>query len=197
MTADRCFSEALVKVVVGLGNPGNEYAHTRHNLGFRVADLLAERLKGTWSESAWYFFCRIVKGSEALLLVKPTTFMNRSGVAVADILDRFEAGVEDVLAVVDDVHLDLGRIRLRRGGSDGGHNGLGSIIECVGSTAFPRLRLGVGAPPEGTDRIAHVLSPFEADERDTVEAAIREAASGVRCWMESGMDIAMNRYNSL
>ncbi len=185
-----------MKVVVGLGNPGNEYAHTRHNLGFRVADLLAERLKGTWSESAWYFFCRIVKGSEALLLVKPTTFMNRSGVAVADILDRFEAGVEDVLAVVDDVHLDLGRIRLRRGGSDGGHNGLGSIIECIGSTSFPRLRLGVGAPPEDTDRIAHVLSPFEADERDTVEAAIREAASGVRCWMESGMDAAMNRYNS-
>ena len=184
------------KVVVGLGNPGSEYAHTRHNLGFRVVDLLAGRLKGTWSESTWYFFCRIATGSEPLVLVKPTTFMNRSGVAVADVLDRFEADVEDVLVVVDDVHLDLGRIRLRRGGSDGGHNGLRSIIDCVGSAAFPRLRLGIGAPPEGTDRIGHVLSALEAGEYDTVEAAIREAASGVRCWMESGIDVAMSRYNS-
>ncbi len=186
-----------MKVVVGLGNPGTEYAHTRHNLGFRVVDLLAEKLNGTWSESAWYFFCRIAKRSEPLLLLKPTTFMNRSGVAVADALDRFEAGVEDVLVVVDDVHLDLGRIRLRRGGSDGGHNGLGSIIHCVGSTAFPRLRTGIGAPPECADRIAHVLSPFEAGELETVETAIREAADSVECWIESGMDAAMNKFNSM
>ncbi|MDE2999104.1 MAG: aminoacyl-tRNA hydrolase [Gemmatimonadota bacterium] len=185
-----------MKVVVGLGNPGSEYAHTRHNLGYRVVDLLAERLKGTWSESAWYFFCRFEKRSGALLLVKPLTFMNRSGVAVADVRDRFDVDTGDVLVVVDDVHLDLGRIRLRRGGSDGGHNGLGSIIDCVGSAAFPRLRVGVGAPPEGADRIEHVLSRFENDEAEIVDAAVREAAAGVKCWMEYGIDAAMNRYNS-
>ncbi len=186
-----------MKVVVGLGNPGSEYAHTRHNLGYRVVDLLAERLKGTWSESAWYFFCRIAKGSGPLLLVKPVTFMNRSGVAVADVQDRLDVDIEDVLVVVDDVYLDLGRIRLRRGGSDGGHNGLASIIDCVGSAAFPRLRVGIGAPPEGADRIEHVLTRFENDECDVVDAAVREAAGGVECWMESGIDVAMNRYNSL
>ncbi len=185
-----------MKVVVGLGNPGSEYAHTRHNLGFRVVDLLAERLKGTWSESAWYFFCRTAKGPEPLLLVKPTTYMNRSGIAVAHVLERFEACIEDVLVVVDDVHLSLGRIRLRRGGSDGGHNGLGSIIDCIGSTAFPRLRAGVGAPTEDADRIEHVLNPFEAGELETVETVIREAANGVECWIGSGIDEAMNRYNS-
>ena len=185
-----------MKVVVGLGNPGAEYAHTRHNLGYRVVDLLAERLTGTWSESAWYFFCRIGKGAGTLLLLKPVTFMNRSGVAVADVQDRFDVDIENVLAVVDDVHLDLGRIRLRRGGSDGGHNGLGSIIDCVGSAAFPRLRVGIGAPPEGADRIEHVLSRFEDDERDVADAAVREAAAGVKCWIDSGIDAAMNRYNS-
>ena len=185
-----------MKVVVGLGNPGSEYAHTRHNLGYRVVDLLASRFKGTWSESAWYFFCRIGKGDRPLLLVKPATYMNRSGVAVAQVLDGFEVGIENALVVVDDVHLDLGRIRLRRGGSHGGHNGLASVIDCVGSGAFPRLRVGIGAPPEGADRIEHVLNPFEDDERDTVEAAVRAAARGAACWMESGIDEAMNRYNS-
>ena len=185
-----------MKVVVGLGNPGSDYAHTRHNLGYRVVDVLAARMEGTWSESAWYFFCRIATGDGAPLLVKPTTFMNRSGVAVARVLDGFEVGIEELLVVVDDVHLDLGRIRLRRGGSDGGHNGLASIIACVGSGAFPRLRVGIGAPPEGADRIEHVLNPFEDDERDAVDAAVRTAASGAACWMESGVDEAMNRYNS-
>lgn len=185
-----------MKVVVGLGNPGSEYAHTRHNLGYRVVDLLAERRKGTWSESAWYFFCRVGKRTGALLLVKPVTFMNRSGVAVADVRDRFDVELGDVLVVVDDVHLDPGRIRLRRGGSDGGHNGLGSIIDCVGSEAFPRLRVGVGAPPEGVNRIEHVLSRFETHESDVVDAAVREAAAGVECWLEYGIDAAMNRYNS-
>ena len=90
-----------MKVVVGLGNPGSEYAHTRHNLGYRVVDLLASRLKGTWSESAWYFFCRIGKDDRTLMLVKPTTYMNRSGVAVAQVLDRFEVGIEDVLVLVE------------------------------------------------------------------------------------------------
>ena len=95
-----------MKVVVGLGNPGSEYAHTRHNLGYRVVDLLAERLKGTWSVSAWYFFCRIANGSGALLLVKPVTFMNRSGVAVADVQDRMDVDIGDVLVVVDPADYD-------------------------------------------------------------------------------------------
>ena len=186
-----------MKVVVGLGNPGSEYAHTRHNLGYRVVDLLAERLKGTWSEGAWYFFCRIAKGSGALLLVKPVTFMNRSGVAVADVQDRFDVDIGDVLVVADDVHLDLGRDPAAAPGQRRGPQWPGiDYRPASGSAAFPRLRVGIGAPPDGADRVEYVLSRFEDDEWDAVDAGVREAAGGVECWMECGIDEAMNRYNS-
>lgn len=183
------------RVVIGLGNPEARYAHTRHNLGFRVVNLLAEGLGVGWAEALDFHYCRAACDSSALLLVKPMTYMNRSGVAVEAVFRRFEVGLEDVLVAVDDVHLDLGRVRMRRRGSDGGHNGLRSIIETVGSSEFPRLRLGIGAPPEGTDLIAYVLGEFGPEEDTAVAQMTRTAADCVACWAELGMDEAMNRYN--
>jgi len=184
------------RVVVGLGNPEARYAHTRHNLGFRVVNMLAEDLGAGWAETPEFQYCRAACGSDAILLVKPMTYMNRSGLAVAAVLRRFEVGLEEVLVAVDDVHLDLGRVRMRRRGSDGGHNGLRSIIDTVGSPEFPRLRLGIGAPPEGTDLIAYVLGEFGPEEETTVAQMTRTAADSVTCWAELGMDEAMNRYNA-
>ena len=186
-----------MQVAVGLGNPGARYAGTRHNLGFRVVDLLAGDLGGRWERAPSYLFAEVVCESRALLLIKPTTYMNGSGVAVAEVLRQFDVGLADVLVVVDDVHLQPGRLRLRRGGSHGGHNGLRSIVETVGCSGFPRLRLGVGMPPEGEDLIGYVLGEFDREELDVAEAAVRTAADGVVCWRTSGLDEAMNRYNAL
>ena len=186
-----------MQAVVGLGNPGVWYADTRHNLGFRVVDLLASRLEGDWTETPAYAFSEVGSDPEALVLVKPTTYMNDSGVAVADLLQRFGVVLEDMLVVVDDVHLEPGRIRLRRKGSDGGHNGLYSIIDTVGSSDFPRLRLGVGLPPDGVNFIDYVLGVFGSLELETVERTVQMAADGVMCWTRLGLDVAMNRYNAL
>ncbi len=186
-----------MQVAVGLGNPGARYAATRHNLGYRVVDLLAGDLKGDWARASAYLFAEVACESRPLLLVKPTTYMNSSGDAVAEVLRRFNVALEDVLVVVDDVHLELGGIRLRRKGSDGGHNGLCSVIETVGAPDFPRLRVGIGAPPEGIDLIHFVLSEFDCEEREAVEASVQAASAGVVCWAAQGLDEAMNRYNAL
>ncbi len=186
-----------MRAVVGLGNPGVQYADTRHNLGFRVVDLLASHLEGDWTETPAYAFSEVGSDPESLMLAKPTTYMNDSGVAVAHLLQRFNVALEDLLVVVDDVHLEPGRIRLRRKGSHGGHNGLYSIIDAVGSFDFPRLRLGVGLPPDGVDFIDYVLGMFASRELETVERMVRVAADGVMCWTTLGLDVAMNRYNAL
>ena len=186
-----------MQAVVGLGNPGVRYTDTRHNLGFRVVDLLASRLDGDWAETPAYAFSEIGSDPEALVLVKPMTYMNHSGVAVADLLQRFNVALEDMLVVVDDVHLEPGRIRLRRKGSHGGHNGMVSIIDAVGFSDFPRLRLGIGLPQDGIDLIDHVLGVFDSQELERVEQMARMAADGVMCWTTLGLDVAMNRYNAL
>ncbi len=185
-----------MQVAVGLGNPGARYAGTRHNLGFRVVDLLAGDLEGDWTRASPYLFSEVTCAEKPLLLVKPTTYMNGSGAAVGAVLRRFGLVLEDVLVVVDDVHLAPGGIRVRRRGSDGGHNGLRSIIDTVGAD-FPRLRIGIGMPPEGTDLIEYVLSEFDRSELEAVEGSVRTAADGVVCWTTSGLDAAMNRYNAL
>lgn len=186
----------IVQAAVGLGNPGARYAGTRHNLGFRVVDLLADDLGGDWTRASTYLFCEVACASKPLLLVKPMVYMNNSGAAVGDALLRFGIALEDTLVVVDDVYLDLGCVRLRRKGSDGGHNGLASIIEAFGAAGFPRLRMGVGMPPEGMGLVAYVLNGFDEGELDVVERSVRTAADGVACWTALGLDAAMNRYNS-
>jgi len=185
-----------VRVAVGLGNPGRRYTNTRHNLGFRVVDVVATQRDGTWSESTTYCFCFVNYGRDQLLLVKPSTFMNTSGEAVVDVVERFFPDINDLMVVVDDVHLALGQNRLRRKGSDGGHNGLTSIQVSLNSSKFPRLRMGIGTPPEGVDLIDHVLGDFDNEEQKVVEAQIGRAVESLECWVDGGLEVAMNRFNS-
>lgn len=184
------------RLIVGLGNPGGRHAGTRHNVGFEVVDLLAaragvrlrrSRLGGAAAETH-------VAGARVILL-KPHTYMNRSGVAVRAAVDWGRVRLRDVLVICDDVHLPLGKIRLRRAGSAGGHNGLISVIEALASQDFPRLRIGVDEPPPHMDQIAYVLSRFAREELQTIGPAIARAADAVETWIETGIDEAMNRFN--
>ena len=170
-------------LLVGLGNPGDEYAATRHNVGFRVVDALAGELESRPVRSQGEFALRIARDEgRVLLLLKPLTYMNNSGSAVSALLERYALSSERMLVVVDDFALPLGTLRLRRSGSDGGHNGLFSIALALQSTAYPRLRCGIGRaemPPKS--RMADfVLSPFSADEVPLARAMIQSAAARAR-----------------
>jgi PTH1 family peptidyl-tRNA hydrolase len=186
-----------MKVIVGLGNPGRAYERTRHNVGFDVVDEIASarnvRFRRSWRfplESA-----EIRVGNEEVLLVKPQTFMNRSGDAVAPLLRKKGVGVDGVLVAVDDMALPLGAIRLRARGSAGSHNGLKSLIERLGSDAFPRLRVGVGPMPEGSDWVAFVLGKFPAEMQDEVEKARVRAMEAALNWVVEGVERTMNKFN--
>ena len=186
-----------MQAVVGLGNPGKRYADTRHNLGFRVVDLIAGARGAGWRGTPSFLIASAGCDSGPMVLVKPMTSMNRSGSAVATVLDRFEVSRADMLVVVDDVNLEPGCVRFRRKGSDGGHRGLRSIAKSLGDAEFPRLRLGVGMPPEGIDMIDHVLGGFDEKEAGLVDTMVRAAADGVACWSTLGLDVAMNRFNTV
>lgn len=184
-----------MRVVVGLGNPGARYAATRHNLGFRVVDAFADTFGPAWSSEASYGYAVVAGEGQEVALVKPMTFMNSSGVAVREALSRFDAAPEDLLVILDDVQLPLGRIRIRRRGSDGGHNGLLSILERIETPAFPRLRLGIGAPPEGEEMIDFVLGAFEPHEREAVAEMVGRAIDALRVILREGLEKAMNQFN--
>ena len=184
------------KLVAGLGNPGARYDRTRHNMGFMALDALAallgvsldrEKHQGLYAET-------MVEG-ERVMLVKPLTYMNRSGACVAACCRNRITDFSRVLVIVDDVNLPLGRLRLRPGGSDGGHNGLRSVAEQLGSTDFPRLRLGVGRQADDRDLADYVLSRFTPEEWPTAEALAKTGAEAARCWLTSGILETMNRYN--
>ncbi|MFO1539466.1 MAG: aminoacyl-tRNA hydrolase, partial [Chloroflexota bacterium] len=187
--------ERRVRIVVGLGNPGAQYAGTRHNVGWMVCDRIAERagfagrgkerdaavvLRGRWEELD-------------LLLVKPLTYMNDSGSAVRKVLARERVPLDSVLVVTDDFSLPLGRLRLREEGSAGGHNGLRSIIAEMGTQKFARLRVGIGAPSAGA--VGHVLTRFAPSEADDLERVLRAASDAVRDWARDGTARAANRWN--
>jgi PTH1 family peptidyl-tRNA hydrolase len=181
-----------MKLVVGLGNPGRQYAGTRHNVGFDVIDCLAagpgvtafkERFGGLLAED----------NPDGLLLLKPQTFMNLSGRSVRQVVDFFKLPADDLLIVCDDFALPLGKLRIRSKGSHGGHNGLRNIQEHLGSTAYPRLRIGVGGPD--AEAIDHVLGKFKPGERATMADAIGRATMAVLTWSKFGLDAAMNRFN--
>jgi len=187
------FPEAM-RAVVGLGNPGNQYKGTRHNVGFEVVDELARR----WSVALkkWKTTAdTVVVRSRDVVLVEPRTFMNNSGEAVAGIMAFHRIDPTDVLVVVDEVQLPLGRLRLRRSGSAGGHNGLKSVIESVGD-AFPRLRIGVGRGDAQWDLADHVLSRFAAEERPVIASALVRAADAVEVFIDAGIEAAMNQFNA-
>jgi PTH1 family peptidyl-tRNA hydrolase len=182
-------------MVVGQGNPGARYVSTRHNIGFLVVDALARTLRPVWYSEPSYRYALADDEGREVALVKPLTYMNASGMAVKTLLGRFDAAPEDLLVILDDVRLPLGRIRLRRGGSDGGHNGLVSIIQSLGAPGFPRLRLGVGPPPEGKDTIDFVLGVFPPDEQETVSEMVGRATDAVRAVLKDGLEKAMNQFN--
>ena len=183
-------------VCVGLGNPGCCYAETRHNLGFMVLDALAGDLEVRWKEEkGFYFTAEGTIGDAPFRMVKPTTYMNRVGMSVREVMERYAVPPDRILVVVDDVNLPLGRLRLRRKGSAGGHNGLASIIAQVGSEDFPRLRLGIGMP-EADDLIEYVLGAFDEAEWPTVREAIDRAVEGIRRFVSEGPDAAMNFCNA-
>ena len=187
-----------MKVVCGLGNPGDRYRLTRHNVGYRVVDLLADRWevgKGRARDGA--ATVEVVRDEPVgpVLLVKPLRFMNRSGAPLRAAVRNVNADPEaDLLVVADDVDLPLGKIRLRQGGSAGGHNGLRDIIEALGTDQFARLRVGIGRNGETVD---HVLSTFSRDEEELADEAIATAADAVERWLAEGAEAAMNAFNGL
>ena len=187
-----------MKLIVGLGNPGREYRDTRHNVGFLVADEIASRHQLTWSMgpsqvpetfvAKWF-------GADPVLLAKPLTFMNRSGDAVAALLRYYDVLPGDLLVVVDEVDLPFGRLRARARGSAGTHNGLRSVAARLGTTEFPRLRLGVGRGDARRDLADHVLSKFDAGERAGLEPFIARAADAAEMFAAAGIFKVMNAYN--
>ncbi|MCS6816922.1 MAG: aminoacyl-tRNA hydrolase [Blastocatellia bacterium] len=186
-----------MKLIVGLGNPGHAYARTRHNLGFRVVDRLAEILGASIERQEAHALIGAAQAEGvSLLLAKPQTYMNRSGHAVGELVRRYEIPLEDLLVVLDDLDLPLGTIRIRRKGSAGGHRGLLSVIEALTSTAFPRLRLGIRPHAPIADTVAFVLSPFEPDEEPIVEAMIERAAAAALLWVREGIEKAMAEFNA-
>jgi PTH1 family peptidyl-tRNA hydrolase len=185
-----------VPLVLGLGNPGARYAHTRHNVGWDVVETLVARWKASPHETtATYRAWRAGPGGREIDLVVPLTFMNRSGEALDEWRSRHDLGTGDLLVVVDDVYLSLGRIRLRASGSSGGHNGLASLEGAIGSRDWSRLRIGIGAAGSAAGLRDHVLEGYAPDELPVIAAAIGRAADAAECWCLEGLTKAMNRFN--
>jgi PTH1 family peptidyl-tRNA hydrolase len=187
-----------VRVIVGLGNPGREYRETRHNVGFMVADELARRHHLTWAMAPGQVpetFVAKRFGEPSWMLAKPLTYMNRSGEAVAALARYYDVAASDLLIVVDEAALPFTRLRARARGSAGGHNGLKSVIAGLGSTDFPRLRLGVGRGDGRRDLADHVLAKFEIGERADLETFVARAADAAEMFAVADIDKVMSTYN--
>lgn len=185
-----------MRLVVGLGNPGERYARTRHNVAWRVLDELAARGDArTGEDGRTYRGRRLRSGGHEVALLQPLTFMNLSGEAVREWQDRHGLDAGELLVVTDDVYLPLGTLRLRAGGSSGGHRGLESIEAVVGHRDYARLRVGVGAAESSEALKEHVLDEFAPEEQPVLEEAVRRAADAVECWLAEGLPAAMNRFN--
>lgn len=189
----------MSRFLIGLGNPGQEYSLTRHNLGFAIVDELSSRLSiGLRAGRGGYLIGRgraeSGESSAEVYLVKPLTFVNGSGIALLDLSKRYEVQPAEILVICDDVNLPLGKIRLRRSGSDGGHKGLQSIIYHLKTEQFPRLRMGIGKPdqPDLTD---FVLATFDREELDVARDVIGRASEAAICWAVQGIEKAMSVYN--
>jgi PTH1 family peptidyl-tRNA hydrolase len=194
-----------MRLVVGLGNPGRQYVGTRHNVGFEVIDRLAVRLGWTKKTEDFDTLSRSKfeglaldgpAGADKALLLKPATFVNLSGRSVQSALAFYQLTPADVLVVLDDVALPVGKIRLRAFGSSGGHNGLKDIERALGTNAYPRLRVGVDAPPVRVPQRDYVLGRFSDDQRKTTDLAIERSCDAAIVWMEKGIEAAMNRFNA-
>src|SRR5262249_30979133 len=188
---------AVMKLIVGLGNPGAKYQQTLHNIGFDVVNELARRHQATFDAAPADALLAKVRGlgTDTVLLAKPLTFMNLSGRAVGDLQRYFKVDLADLLIVTDDVNLPAGQLRARRGGSAGGHNGLKSIIELLGTDQFPRLRVGVGRGDRQRDLSDRVLGRAEPEEREILGEATTLAADAVELFVTQGIADVMNRFN--
>jgi peptidyl-tRNA hydrolase, PTH1 family len=186
---------AEIRLVVGLGNPGPEYAETRHNLGFKVIESLEDALGIEVRQRK--FNARIGEGRRAgrkVILMKPWTFMNRSGEPVATAVGFYKLDVRDLMVVVDDMALETGALRIRAAGSAGGHNGLADIIQKLGTDEFARCRVGIGARP-GDQAVGHVLGRPESEEKPLLNRAILRARDAVLSWLDVGVDKTMTEFN--
>ena len=183
-------------LIVGLGNPEKKYAANRHNVGFHVVDRLAAKLGVSIIDRRFQgWFGKATVGQLTLLLLKPTTFMNASGEALAKAARFYKIPPEQVAVVYDDIDLEFPRLRLRAGGSHGGHRGVESVIAALGTRAFPRVRIGVGRPPAGVDPIEHVLSDFAPAEQAEIETTIDQAVEAALSLVTEGLEKTMTRYN--
>jgi PTH1 family peptidyl-tRNA hydrolase len=185
-----------VFLIVGLGNIGRKYKNTRHNIGFEVVDYIAEKLLTKWNPGKGdYFYASFKFKDQEVLLLKPSTYMNESGVVVSDALQTFSISLSDLLIICDDFNLPLGKIRLRPQGSDGGHNGLASIIYHLVTENFPRLRIGIGANFGNKKMEKYVLSKFEKSEREIINSSIFNASNAVFNFIDEGIHKTMNKFN--
>ena len=184
-----------MKIIVGLGNPGAQYENTPHSVGFEAVDAIAAEIGASW-ETKRQFSCLMAKGTFAglpVMLVKPQTYMNLSGDSVAPVVKYHNATAADLLVIQDDIDLPVGRMRVRKNGSCGGHNGIRNIIERLGTQDFARLKLGVGK--DKSDVIAHVLGKFDPTTRKTMDLVVAEAVKAAASILRDGPDCAMNAYN--
>lgn len=190
-------SQVAMKLIIGLGNPGREHAANRHNVGFQCLDRLAKAhgLAFNRIQSQAAVAIGDIAG-QRVCLAKPRTWMNASGLAVASLQRFYKVPLSDLIVVYDDLDLPQGKLRLRPDGGHGGHNGMRSIIEQLGSTAFPRLRIGIGRPPGHMDPVDYVLQDFSADEEAYMEEVRERAVRALECWLQDGIVAAMNRYNT-
>jgi PTH1 family peptidyl-tRNA hydrolase len=185
-----------MKVVVGLGNPGAQYTGTRHNVGFDVVDRLAQLWQAEKPQLKFQGQIQQVQADgHKVLLVKPLTFMNCSGQCVQPLLRFYQVEPVDVVVVCDDMNLPLGRLRWRAGGSSGGQKGLADILQKLGTEQVPRLRLGIGRPPDQMDPVNWVLARFRGDQQQQVQQSLDCSADSIRLWVSSGLTEVMNRYN--
>jgi peptidyl-tRNA hydrolase, PTH1 family len=185
-----------VFLIVGLGNIGRKYVKTRHNVGFNTVDCMAEKLSSDWnSGKGEYYYASANFNQQEIILLKPTTYMNNSGIAVTEAMQTFSCSLSELMVVCDDFNLPLGKIRLRPKGSDGGHNGLSSIIYHLITDNFPRLRIGIGNDFGEQSVEEYVLSKFDKNERKIIDTSIVKAAEAVFSYIEEGIYNSMNKFN--
>lgn len=185
-----------MKVIVGLGNPGSEYAATRHNVGFMAIDAVAAKYGvHVWRDKFSAQIGECVIGNEKVLLVKPQTYMNLSGEAVGPLLSWYKLPSDQMAVLYDDMDIEAGSARIRLKGSSGGHNGIKSILAHIGTEDFARFRIGIGRPAQGWSVIDHVLAKFGDADRRAVEDVVEKIVPAVECFVKNGIDLTMNRYN--
>ena len=185
-----------MKIIVGLGNPGEKYAKTRHNVGFRIVSALADELKITPDNMKYKSLIgqgRIAK--ERIVLAQPCTYMNKSGQAVKALVDGYQVELKDLIVIYDDLDLPPGKIRIKKSGSSGGHNGIKSIINRLGTRDFSRIRIGIGRPPEGIDVVDYVLGYFTDEENELITEATSNAIEAIKVIQKETYNKAMNKFN--